>query len=109
MPWGGLAPGGHFRAIVCDWHMPGMSGIEFHDEVAKLDAGLARRFVYVTGAEPSFEFADFLKRTKCACLGKPFGSQVLRDAVAAVASAPSSGPEAEAPSRPGSTSPSCVP
>ncbi len=82
---GRVGAGGRFAAIVCDVHMPGMSGMQFHAEVAKLDSELARRFVYVTGAAPSPKLTDFLERTKCGFVGKPFKNQELKDAVAAVA------------------------
>ena len=82
---GRVGAGGLFAAIVCDVHMPGMSGMQLHDEVAKLNPELAPRFVYITGAAPSPEFTGFLERTRCTWLGKPFKNEALRTAVAAVA------------------------
>jgi hemerythrin len=83
---GRLGAGGQFVAIVCDVNMPGMNGMQLHDEVTKLDPELAGRFVYVTGYAPSPAFATFLERTRCACLEKPIEEEVLRATVAATTS-----------------------
>ena len=82
---GRVGAGSLFAAIVCDVRMPGMNGMQLHDEVAKLDPKLAERFVYITGAASSPELSVFLDQTRCTCLGKPFKNEALRTAVAAVA------------------------
>jgi len=84
---GRIAAGGHYSAIVCDLRMPGMDGLQFFDEVAKLDARLARRIVFVTGAGSDSRFEAFLERTGCAYLPKPVDGEALRAAVAAAGSA----------------------
>jgi CheY-like chemotaxis protein len=80
---GRVQAGATFGAIVCDLHMPGMSGFEFHRELTKIAPDLARRIVFVTGFAGSPEADAFLKREGVRCLEKPFQSQELREAVAA--------------------------
>jgi DNA-binding NtrC family response regulator len=79
---GRVASGHGFAAVVCDFRMPGMDGIAFHDELLRLDPGLGRRVVYVTGWGDAPEFKAFLGRTSCAWLPKPFEPRALRSAVA---------------------------
>jgi CheY-like chemotaxis protein len=83
-----VAAGGNFDAIVCDLNMPGMSGMEFHREVAKIAPEVAARIVFVTGGATSAEAIAFLERTTNTWLQKPFGRDELRSAVAAAARAP---------------------
>lgn len=71
-----------FAAIVCDYLMPGMNGIQFHEAVQQLDPGLERRVVFVTGWQDAPEFAAFRRRTGCACVPKPFDPETLISAVA---------------------------
>jgi two-component system, cell cycle sensor histidine kinase and response regulator CckA len=78
-----IEAGGHFDAIVCDLHMPGMDGIRFQAELARLAPDLAAGIVFVTGGATTPEAADFLSRTPNTCVAKPFTSQELRAAVAA--------------------------
>lgn len=70
-----------FAAIICDLHMPGMDGITFHDEIARLDPALARRVLFVTGWAEAPEFVAFRKRTACAWLPKPFAPRALLSAL----------------------------
>jgi CheY-like chemotaxis protein len=44
-----LAAGQHWDAVLCDLMMPGMSGMEFHQEIQKLAPELARRALFLTG------------------------------------------------------------
>ena len=83
---GRIAAGGDYSAIVCDLRMPGMDGLQFFGEVEKLNAGLARRIVFVTGAAADSNFESFLEKTGCAYLQKPVDAEALRSAVSAAAS-----------------------
>ncbi len=83
-----IGAGGKFDAIVCDLHMPGMTGMQFHDEVAAIAPSLAARIVFVTGCATSPQAAAFLQRTTNAVVEKPFELQTLRAAVAAAARLP---------------------
>jgi len=80
-----VTAGGRFDAIVCDLHMPGMTGMEFHDEVMKVDPGLAARIVFVTGGATAPAAVAFLERTTNTCIQKPFQREALRAAVTAAA------------------------
>jgi CheY-like chemotaxis protein len=82
-----LQAGGKFDAVVCDFHMPGMDGMAFHGEVAKLLPALARQIVFVTGGASSPEAAAFLARHSNTCLLKPVDRDVLKAAVVAAAAA----------------------
>jgi len=82
-----VSAGGRFDAIVCDVHMPGMSGFQFHDEVARVAPALASRIVFVTGAA-SAETAAALQGLPNACVEKPFTRESLRGAVQAAARRP---------------------
>jgi len=76
-----LHAGGKFDAILCDIYMPGMNGMQFHSEVAKLSAGMARRIVFVSGASSAPEVAAFLARTRSPFLEKPIAKDALKSAV----------------------------
>jgi len=82
---GRLQAGGRYDAILCDIHMPGMNGMQFYEEVAKVSQQLASRIIFITGGGYSAEVADFLERTHSPCLTKPLESEALRSAVTAAA------------------------
>ena len=76
-----LHAGGKFHAILCDIYMPGMNGMQFHSEVAKLSAATARQIVFVSGACSTPEVSAFLARTGSPFLEKPIAKEALRRAV----------------------------
>jgi two-component system NtrC family sensor kinase len=82
---GRIGAGARFAAIVCDVNMPGMTGIQFHAAVARIDPALARSIVYITGASGAPEFSEFLDRTRSRWLPKPFDPAELRRVVGEVA------------------------
>ena len=82
-----LHAGGKYDAILCDIYMPGMNGMQFHGEVAKLSARLARRIIFVSGACSAPEVAAFLVRTGSPFLEKPFAKDALKSAVLKAAAA----------------------
>jgi DNA-binding NtrC family response regulator len=81
-----IIAGGRFAAILCDVRMPGMNGMEFHDEVAKVVPEQARRILYVTASAELPEFQAFVRRTRCPFVEKPFESESLVSAVAVLRS-----------------------
>ena len=76
-----VAAGADFQAIVCDLHMPGMSGMQFQEELRTIAPGLADRIVFVTGGAHTAEAAAFLERTTNRYLEKPFERGALVAAV----------------------------
>jgi CheY-like chemotaxis protein len=83
---GRIQAGARFDAIVCDYLMPGMTGIQFHDELARTAPELARRVVFLTGHSSNPLVEQFVRRTGVVCLGKPFDRAELCAAVRAMAS-----------------------
>jgi DNA-binding NtrC family response regulator len=67
-----LAPGAEYTAIISDLRMPGMSGMALHDELARRRPALLDRLVFSTGDVASKEAAEFVQRTRCIILEKPF-------------------------------------
>lgn len=63
---------GEFGCILCDLRLPGMSGARFHALVSQRWPAMADRFVFITGDTVSQESRQFLERTNCPALQKPF-------------------------------------
>ncbi len=78
----------HYRAIVCDVHMPFLEGRNFYDEVLKDYPEMAQRVVFATGWAEHDEVGPFLKRTGRPVLHKPVD---LKELVATVRGATGSG------------------
>ncbi len=70
--------------VISGLRMPGFSGIELHDELAVSQPALLRRFVFSTGDVASAEAANFVQRTSCPILQKPFELRMLDDIIATV-------------------------
>lgn len=79
------AAASEYDAIISDLRMPGLSGIEFHDRLAAARPDLLSRIVFSTGDLSSREAADFVARTRCHVMEKPFELSRLRETVARVA------------------------
>ena len=67
-----LTPGSDYTAIISDLRMPGMSGMALHDELARQRPELLERLVFSTGDVTSKDTAEFVQRTRCVILEKPF-------------------------------------
>jgi DNA-binding NtrC family response regulator len=67
-----LAPGAGYTAIISDLRMPGMSGMALHDEIAERRPELLDRLIFSTGDVASKDAAEFVQRTRCFILEKPF-------------------------------------
>ncbi len=70
-----------YHLLLVDIKMPGMSGVQLHRHIAKIDRSLARRVVFITGDVLSPETERFLARTKSLSLAKPFTAAELVDRV----------------------------
>lgn len=68
-------------AIVCDLMMPGLSGMELADAVARTDPDLRARMLFLTGGAITPAAEEFLARADVVALEKPV---TLPDLVAAV-------------------------
>lgn len=78
--------GRDFDVIVCDWKMPGMSGIQLYQHLLDTHPNLANRIVFMSGDVINESFQEFLKRHGKTCLAKPFPIEELQDAVAKILS-----------------------
>jgi CheY-like chemotaxis protein len=80
---GFLRQGQSFEAIVSDLLMPELTGMELHDEVARIDPELASRIVFMTGGAYTGAARAFADRMGDRVIAKPFDVGTLRSAVAA--------------------------
>jgi len=70
-----------FDLILCDLTMPGMSGIEFYEEVRHISENLVGRVVFMTGGAFTAESHEFLAQFPNSWLEKPFDIRELRELV----------------------------
>ena len=73
-----LATGKRFDVILSDLMMPGMSGVELYQEIARLHPALAARVVFLTGGAFTPQAHDFLAQVPNLRVDKPFDSDHLR-------------------------------
>ena len=78
-----LLDGEELDAVVCDVMMPGLTGAELHERVARARPDLAARFVFVTGGTYTARERDYLARLPNACIAKPFAVPDLVRAIEA--------------------------
>ena len=72
---------GSYAVIISDLRMPGVSGIDLYERLAAERPELLERLILSTGDAVSAEAADFLRRSSCPVLNKPFGLAELRGIV----------------------------
>jgi two-component system, NtrC family, sensor kinase len=75
---------GAFDAVVSDVQMPGLSGVELHDAVARDHPRLAERFILVSGDAIRPELPEFVDRTGVPVLAKPFDIREIMRLVQAI-------------------------
>jgi two-component system cell cycle sensor histidine kinase/response regulator CckA len=73
-----LAAGERFDVILCDLMMPEMSGIEFHDHLARSAPEYVARVVFMTGGAFTDEARQFLESVGRPHIEKPFTEAALR-------------------------------
>ncbi|MDB5217355.1 MAG: sensory box histidine kinase/response regulator [Myxococcaceae bacterium] len=73
-----LAGGEHFDAILCDLMMPEMSGIEFHEQLARTAPEYLTRVVFMTGGAFTDQARQFLESVGRPHIDKPFSEATLR-------------------------------
>jgi CheY-like chemotaxis protein len=74
-----------FDAIVCDVMMPGLTGIDIHERIARDKPGHETRFVFITGGAYTARAREYLDRVPNARLTKPFDAAALLAAIEKVA------------------------
>jgi PAS domain S-box-containing protein len=70
-----------FTVVISDLKMPGCSGVELHDHVASVAPELLDRIIFSTGDVASKEAAEFVQRTRCTVMQKPFELRALEAVV----------------------------
>jgi len=73
--------GRNIDAIVCDWKMPGMNGIQFYEHLLKAKPQLADRVLFTSGDGFDESFREFLRNSEKPFLPKPFSIDEFREAV----------------------------
>jgi PAS domain S-box-containing protein len=77
-----LSEGERFDVILCDLMMPELSGMDFHRELANVDAELAQQVIFLTGGAFTLSAREFLDRVPNPRLSKPFNWPQLRALIA---------------------------
>lgn len=72
---------GDYDLVLCDVMMPGTSGIEVFEQVARRRPEIAARFVFMSGGAVDHRVERFLAEQAPARIDKPFGSEALRSFV----------------------------
>jgi CheY-like chemotaxis protein len=76
---GERARGAPYDAVVTDLRMPGVTGIELHDQLAEHAPDVLARLVVISGDTASPEVAEFLLRLHRPLVQKPFDLRTLAD------------------------------
>ncbi|MEB2311261.1 MAG: ATP-binding protein [Sorangiineae bacterium] len=80
-----LTSGETFDVVLCDLLMPGMSGMELHQQLAARGTGIEKRVVFMTGGAFTPRAAEFLASSPNPRLEKPFDLTAVRRLVGALA------------------------
>ena len=75
---------GAYDAVVSDVQMPGLSGVELHEAVARSYPRLAKRFILVSGDALRPEVREFVDRTGVSVVAKPFDIREIMRLVQAI-------------------------
>lgn len=63
--------------VLCDWKIPGLSGPQIYENLIEIEAGAAKRFVFMTGDLLNPNAEEFLRDTGTPHLLKPFSLEAL--------------------------------
>lgn len=82
-----LLEGGGYDVLLCDLHMPGMTGMDFHRELSERLPHLADRVLYFSGGAFTQASQDFVAGMQERVLEKPIRPEMLEKAIASVLAA----------------------
>ncbi|MBS0633560.1 MAG: response regulator [Verrucomicrobia bacterium] len=74
----------NFDLVVCDWKMPGLSGLHLYEQLHSSHPAMAERMIFMTGDVINDTFQKFLEAGDRPCLSKPFAIAEFRATVARV-------------------------
>jgi PAS domain S-box-containing protein len=74
--------GEQFDLVLSDVNMPGMTGMQFYEQLLTRDPDYKRRLIFLCGGARSSAAADFLRSVPNPRIDKPFSSQELRTLIA---------------------------
>ncbi len=77
-----------FDAIVCDLHLPKLSGVDFYERLARQNPGYEEKIVFLTGGFTAEKTQRFFDGINNPLVLKPFELSELYEAVEAVAAVP---------------------
>ena len=67
-----------YDVIISDLRMPDISGMELYERLRAERPALIERLIFSTGDSVALEISDFLRRSACPVLNKPFELAELR-------------------------------
>lgn len=73
-----IVAGERFDVILCDLMMPGMTGMDLHDELHQVAPEQARSLIFLTGGALTKRAQDFIASTRHLVVEKPFDVAALR-------------------------------
>ena len=73
-----------YDVVLCDVMMPDMTGVELYTRIENELPQLLSRLVFITGGAFGSGIQDFLERTRCPRLDKPFDTDRLRSLVSRI-------------------------
>jgi len=76
-----IRDGARFDLILCDLTMPGVSGMDVHDQLAQIAPDQRARMAFMSGGAFTPRARDFMAATALPHIEKPFDVTTLRDAV----------------------------
>ena len=72
---------GRYQVVLCDLMMPGMSGMELHEQVQAQRPELARRFLFMSGGTFTDQASRFAARNAPRLIEKPFDLERLQQLI----------------------------